>query len=261
MSSASLSDAQAAMLDSSRPLSDRLTSIVLVSESGLDAEIKARALLSCLDDADTKIREMAIIGIGISNLKTEEILHRLIHVVYDGSGPVQCAAFRIYCRMCGPRSIDLAAHMLCHGTLEQRMAAIGALMSFGTPDACSLLELYWSSSTLEHDERVIVAMALAKYGIAIGEMILEKELTSSAELCMTVVSSLAFIGNQAGLLAARRVLLSDSELDRKWLAINLARLLRTKFIDGDYAAMLRWIETKIEERGLPLDKESNVRLH
>src|SRR5262245_36587293 len=169
MTCRTLTEALEAMPDTTCPASDRVAAIQLVSESSLDATTKEHLLLACLDDRDVVIKEAAITGIGIADLRSDMIAQRLTHFVYNFVGPVQFEAFRILCKINGPRSTDLAAHMLCHGNPELRMLAICALRNAGTNKAQALLRLYWTSADLPDRERVMVAIAMARYGDRAGE--------------------------------------------------------------------------------------------
>ena len=65
---------------------------------------------------------------------------------------------------------------------------------------------------------------------------------------MPIVSAVAFLGNKAGLMIVKQILLNWPQIDRKWFAFNYTEDIGVEYTEGGYGFVLQCIETKLNEQ-------------
>lgn len=200
--------------------SRRMAAIQRLTESDLPNTEKACLLKECLYDEIVEVKEMTIFS--LSCLREPILLEELRKLIWDSDPSLQLEALRALARFKEKGTYNSCAHFISHGDSERRKAAIIALGILGTEESVSLLELIWDSTNMTSDERMLVALTLAKHGSRSGESFLENALDRNQDRKMIIATALARLRNRVGLLELNELLMSASEVDIRWAQMLMA---------------------------------------
>jgi HEAT repeat protein len=174
-----------------------MTEPKLIHNCGLNSDERAQLLLGCLDASDGGTRTEAIYYLRYYN--TPLVISRLKSLVLHDDLETQSEALRSLALLGDPTVCDSCIHLLYQGNSEQREAAIVALGFLRSERALELLKSCWNSAQ-SNEERVLVALLLARQGVHCGEELLEQEMMANDHLRVDIAAALALLCNHAGLL-------------------------------------------------------------
>jgi hypothetical protein len=167
--------------------------------------------------------------------------------------------FRRCCRNLGPvfgRRFEFGFHDSGHQTLvplgtllpHAVEGAIVALRFLRCAESVQLLEELWNSHVLSREERVLLAISLARNGNYLSESFLEEQLQQDSESRIPIAAALAGLENPTGLREVRRLIDQLEKSERVFLEGHLCdHLERKPDVDvHDRRAVLAWLDARLD---------------